>query len=152
MTDLTRRTAAVQRTLLKFEGRPLEWGRFDCAKLAVDVARNLGHKVKLSAFGTYRSPEGARAALARKGFTDLPQLVDWLGFERLPPARALPGDLIGFLPQPDPNAPLPGDDFTSLTIWVGNGRVLGFHAGTGACRVVQPDWAAAEQPPIAWRL
>ena len=119
MVDLTRRTAAVQRTLLKFEGRPLEWGRFDCAKLAVDVARNLGHKVKLSAFGAYRTPEGARTALARKGFTD---------------------------------PPLPGDDFTSLTIWVGNGRVLGFHAGTGACRVVQPDWAAAAEPPIAWRL
>lgn len=150
--SLIARKAALDLVRAKFDGKPLDWGQYDCAKLALACARALGHKIRISPFGSYKTPQGATAALARRGFSDLPELIDSLGFERIPPASALPADIIGFLPQPDPDAPLPGDHFTSLTLNAGNGRVFGFHAGTGICCTVQPDYTGALRPPIAWRL
>lgn len=152
MTDLLKRRDAVDQVIARFNGQPLIWGRFDCARLAAATAKAMGHRVRLSAFGQYTTPAAAKAALRRKGFEDLPEAIDAMGFERIAPARCLPGDVIGFLPQPDPDDPLPGDDFTTLCIWVGNGRVLGFHAGTGVCCIVQPDYSGAKSPPVAWRL
>ena len=149
---LVQRKEAVEAALAKFDMAALEWGRFDCAKLALFVAREMGHRVGVSSFGQYKTPAGARAALARNDFTDLPELVDALGFERIAPAACLPGDLIGFLPEPDPENPLPGDDLTALAVYVGNGRILGFHAASGVCQVLRPDLSRAAVPPIAWRL
>lgn len=152
VSRLITRKEAVEAALARFDMMPLEWGRFDCAKLALFVAREMGHRIPIAGFGSYKTPAAAKAALARKGFDDMPGLVDSFGLERIAPAACLPADLIGFLPEPDPEKPLPGDDMTALAVYVGNGRILGFHAETGVCRVLQPDLSRAAVPPIAWRL
>lgn len=152
MSELVRRVAATQAVHDRFIEQPLIWGRFDCARMAAAIAKALGHKVRLSAFGQYKTEAGAKAALARRGYADLPEAIDAMGFKRIAPAAALPGDVIGFLPQVNPQTGSPPSPFTSLCIYIGNGRVLGFHEGTGLCHVMQPDFLSAEQPPIAWRL
>lgn len=152
MSDLVARKAVVDATIARFDRQPLVWSRFDCGRLAAFVLRARGFKVRLSAFGQFTTAAGAKAALGRMGFDDMPQAIDSYGPARITPSQALPADLIGFPPQPDPENPLPGDDMTAIAVYVGNGRVLGFHAGTGLCRIVQPDLLGGDRPPIAWRV
>lgn len=139
------RVAAAQATKDKFDRQPLVWGRFDCGRMAAHIARGLGHKVRLSAFGQYSSEEGAKRALERAGFgfAGLAKAVDSYGWERVPPAAARPGDLIAF--------PIEGD-WVALAMAVGGGRVLGLHEGSGCFRVVQPTFTAGQSAAWAWRL
>lgn len=135
------RAASAQRALDQFEGRALEWGVCDCARLAAFVLRDLGYKPSLARFGAYRSEFAARRALRRHGMADTPDWLDTVpGLTRIAPAAALPGDIVG----------MPGEgEWTSLTICLGSGRLLGFHPdanGVGACTVVQPVIA----PVAAW--
>lgn len=152
MSALAKRVEAVQTVLARFEKQPLAWGRFDCGRLAVAMLRAMGHKVRLSQFGQFSTEAGALAAIQRKGFNDLPEILDSWGLPRIAPAAALPGDLIGFLPQVNPQTGAPASPFTSLAVFIGNGRILGFHDAVGLCVVMQPDFLSAERPPIAWRL
>jgi cell wall-associated NlpC family hydrolase len=59
------------------------------------------------------------------------------GLPRIAPAAALPGDLVQ----------MPGDDtIGAMTIYVGNGRVLGYHEAVEGAVVMQPVEMVA-----AWR-
>lgn len=137
---LLARVDAAQQAMDHFAGKPLVWGRTDCARLAAHVLKTLGYKPGLSRFGDYKTELGARRALRRHGMTDTPDWLDTIhGLIRIAPAAALPGDVVG----------MPGaGNWTSLTICLGNGRLLGFHpeAGVGVCTVVQPLIA----PVAAW--
>ncbi len=135
------RVAAAQGAVDAFVGRSLEWGRCDCARLAAHVLRELGYKPSLSRFGAYKSEFTARRALKRHGMDDTPDWLDTVpGLSRISPAGALPGDIVG----------MPGDGgWTSLTIALGNGRLLGFHPDAGgSCAVVAPLVA----PVAAWSV
>lgn len=134
---LIQRAAAAQATLDYFTGRPFAWGEADCVRLAAFHLRQMGRTPKgLARAGSYGSEKMARRALLRTGFASLDAAVDGQGLPRIPPAAALVGDLVG----------LQGEGaWTSLTVALGNGRVLGFHSG--AARVLKPVL-----PIVAWRI
>jgi hypothetical protein len=147
-TPLTRRVIATQATVDAFRRTAFAWGRNDCARLAAHVLKGLGHKPRLTRFGPYRSPITARKALQRHGFQTLADVLDDLGLPRIPPAAALPGDILGF---GHPDQPL----LVGLAVAVGNGRLLGFmDNGDGEgqlCHVFAPTFGAAGVDYYAWR-
>ena len=122
--------AAAQATLDRFLGEPLVWGRTDCARISAFCLRELSVPAPLSRFGRYTTAAGAQRALLRRGFADLPAVVDDMGLLRIPPAAALPGDLVGLQA---------GDLPVTLAVVLGGGRVLGFHAEAEGAVVIQPN-------------
>lgn len=144
MNPLVKRTAAAQAVVDRYNGRAFAWGRADCVRLAAYALRKMGRPVSLIKAGDYSSLRGALKALRRAGFDGLEQAVDAQGLFRIPPAMALPGDLIG----------LPSDEdggergsWVALTVALGNGRVIGFQSG--AAKILQPIYGA---DAIAWRV
>ena len=132
------RSAAAQATVDRFHGQAFAWGRFDCARMVAFHLRQLGLKPGLSKGGSYATALSARRALVRAGHDSLEAALDALGLSRIAPAAALVGDVVA----------LPGDDaMTSLTVALGNGRVLGWHQDSPGCAVLQP--VAFE---TAWRV
>lgn len=129
MIDLRRRRDVAQAVFDRFAGRPLAWGRDDCVRMAAFALRKFKRPVSLAKAGEYSSLKGALRALRRAGFDTLEAAVDAQGLERIAPAFALPGDIIGLPAEED-------GPWLALTVALGNGRVLGFQGG--ACKVLQP--------------
>lgn len=115
---LIRRQRAVDATQERFRGKAFAWGSVDCAKMVAFHLKQLGHKVRLSKAGQYKTAMGARAALKRLGYDDLPAALDGHGFERIPLAYALLGDIVSFACD---------HEIGALGIVVGNGNMLAFH-------------------------
>lgn len=137
--ELERRRDAAEATRERFLGRPLVWGRDDCARMAAFTLRRLGKRVTLVKAGAYSTPKAALRALKRAGFDTLEQaLDDGFGLQRVPPAYMLPADIVG----------LPGEGGLALTVALGNGNLLGFQEGDGPCVVLTPFSLA---PAIVWR-
>ena len=140
MQPLLIRRSAAQACLDRFAGQAFAWGRSDCARLAAFALRGLGHNPRLARFGTYSTAIGARRALKRAGFDTIEAALDGMGLPRIPPAAALPGDIIA-LPSADDEA------WPALCVALGGGRVLGFHGEVGLAVVMQPEvWG------LAWRV
>lgn len=118
MKPLVRRQKAVEATMERFRGKAFAFGSVDCAKVTAFHLKQLGHKVRLSKAGQYKTLIGAQAALRRLGYETLPEAMDGHGFERIPPARALLGDIVSF-PCEHP--------IGALGIVIGNGNMLAFH-------------------------
>ncbi len=136
------RKKATDATLEKFGGRPFALGSVDCGKMTAFHLRQLGHKVRLSKAGQYKTALGAKAALRRMGYNTLAEAMDGLGFERIAPASALVGDVIS----------LPAEhDLWGLGIWLGNANALAFHEGHDGLVVLTPT-ADALRDAIAWRV
>jgi hypothetical protein len=126
---LVRRVEAGQATLDAWRDRPFKWGKIDCARMVASHLRRMGHSVKLPPAGSYGSALTAARRLRERGWATLSDAMDSFGFDRIPPAAALPGDVIE----------VPGDcDLGALTIALGNGRTLGFHPDTVGATVLQP--------------
>jgi uncharacterized protein YfaT (DUF1175 family) len=141
---MLRRAIITQAALDKFKGQPFAWGRADCARLAVFVAKAAGHKVSLARFGHYSTERAARAALRSQGLHSMVEAIDSFKLlTRIPPLAALPGDLIAF--------PAEDDGWQGVTVALGNSRVLGFTeaAPEGACSIIQARLALAL---AAWRI
>lgn len=118
MNVLVRRQKAVAATMERFRGKGFAWGSVDCAKMVAFHLKQLGHKVRLSKAGPYKTALSAKAALKRIGYERLPDAMDGHGFERIAPASALIGDVVSF----------PCDhEIGALGIVVGNGNMLAFH-------------------------
>jgi hypothetical protein len=141
---LVLRIEAAQDALDTYRGQPFAWGENDCARLAAHVLRRLGYRPNLAQFGGYRSDKAARRALKARGMANV---LDWMdsvkGLARIPPAAALPGDIIAF-----PGA----GGWDGLAVALGNGRILAFTeaAEAGACSIIAADlglavtaWSAA---------
>lgn len=128
MNPLIRRQQAAQATIDRFQGKPLELGKNDCARMATFCLKKLGVKVSLLKLGPYKTEIGAAKVLRDLGFANLTEAVDALGLPRIAPAMALPGDILA----------LRAADGVALTVAVGNGRVLGFWEAAGVCTVFQP--------------
>lgn len=94
--------------------------------MAAHLLHQYGVKVPAMKGRTYRTETAAMRALLRTGFADLIEAVDALGLDRIAPASARTGDLVG-LPCSD------GPWGCALAVAVGNGRMLGF---VGAVAVV----------------
>ena len=129
MHPMVKRQRAAQACIDRFVGKPYTPGVRDCARLAAHSMHGMGRKVGLLKGVKYTSEVGAVKALRKLGFADLIAAVDALGLERIPPAAALPGDLVAMPCAPGPFG-------CALMVAVGNGRVLGF--SDGVCAVFQP--------------
>lgn len=126
---MTRRVAAAQATLDRFQGRPFAFGKDDCARMVLFHLRQIGLKPRNAKAGSYSTLLGARRALARAGFATLAEAIDAQGLLRIPPAAAVVGDLLM----------MPGvDDFGALAVALGNGRVIAWHEDAEGATVLQP--------------
>lgn len=132
------RVTVTEDTLSKFIGSKFKWGSNDCTTIAYKHLRKMGHKVKKSGHSKYNTLIGAQRALKEMGFTDTSDAMDYY-LERIPYALIQVGDLVG----------LDGESgMTAITVYVGNGRVLGFSENTDECVVMQP----LEFPKMVWRV
>lgn len=138
MNPLVRRQRAVEATLDRFNSKAFAWGSVDCAKMVAFHLRQLGIKVRLSKAGQYKTAIGARAALKRLGYDDLPAAMDGHGFARIPPAASLLGDIVSF-----------ASDFEigALGIVAGNGNMVAFHEAHA-----HPVIMTMGQIDTAWRV
>lgn len=134
---LSRRDAA-QATLDRFKGEAMRYGKNDCVRMAAFVLRKRGHRPQLGKAGTYSNAIGAQRALKRAGFDTLADALDALGLERIPPAAALPADII--------MVPGEGSFGGALQVVVGNGRTLGYHQDLDGAEILMPVEFVA-----AWR-
>ncbi|MDO1560429.1 hypothetical protein Q0812_13420 [Brevundimonas sp. 2R-24] len=139
MLSYGERVAIAQAAVNKYSGRPFEWGRADCVRLAAFVLREAGRPVSLTKAGAYSTATGALRALKRAGFSTLPEAVSAHGLVEIAPAAAWPGDLM-LLPQEGE-----GTWGGALVVRLTNGRALGFIDGVGA--ILQPSALVT-----AWRL
>lgn len=140
MTELERRVEIAQAAVDGVKDKPFRYGRNDCARMVAGHIRRMGHSVKLPAAGSYASVRSAVKALADRGYSDMLAAMDGMGFERIAPAAALPGDVIA----------LPSDAPTGcLVVVLSNGRVCGFHEDTVGGTVLQPvEYGAAWRVPL----
>lgn len=130
MNPLVLRQQAAQATIDRFQGKPLQLGKNDCARMAVFCLRQLGVKFSLLKIGPYKTEIGAAKVLKDLGFASITEAVDALGLPRIAPAMCLPGDIMTLKAV--------GSDDVALAVAVGNGRVLGFWETAGVCAVFQP--------------
>jgi hypothetical protein len=138
MRPLVLRQKATAATMERFRGKSFAWGSVDCAKMVAFHLKQLGHKVRLSKAGQYKTARGGSAALKRLGFDDLPAAMDGHGFERIPLARAMIGDVVAF---PSDHA------IGALGIVTGNGNMLAFHEAHE-----QPVVMSMNVIDVAWRV
>lgn len=139
---LDERAAATESVLERFRDKPFDWAGANCIRLARAQAKAMGHDVP--PVPVFRSPLGAKRALAKQGAASVSELLD-ARFQRLPaPSFAWLGDLVT----------LPGDpahELEAVGIADGQGNVWAWSAQNDfACLVpilfVQADMNAA------WRL
>lgn len=132
--NLVERIAATQKTVDAFKGRAFADGKADCIQLVLCHARNMGRRIKVPRYGDVKS---AAAVLEQLGFRTLAQAMD-KHFTRIDPVRVLAGDYVEMLGS---------NGFSSLSVAVGNRRVLGFHESVPHCDILQPVIVTG-----AWRV
>ena len=137
------RVAAAESAIARFAGEEFAWGKADCLRLVAHALRQMGHAPPLRAAGDYRSLLGAHRALKRTGHASLDAWVDAWGLRRIPPAFALPGDVLAYATE---DAALP-----ALALQLSEGRVFGFHQGGGVAGVVGL-FPGAPAPAGAWQV
>lgn len=117
---MIKRQQAAQATIDRFSGKPLDYGKDDCARMGAFCLKHLGVKVSLLKAGSYSSELGAARVLKKLGHASLSDAIDSLGLPRIAPAMCLPGDIMA----------LPAERFGgALMVAVGNGRVFGYFDG-----------------------
>lgn len=144
MQDLIARVTATQTTIDTYHERAFEWGEADCARLAAHHLQSLGVTTRLDEAASYTTEIGAKRALKRLGATSMEDLADAMGFERIPPASAIVGDLVGFPGGRE------GAEWTALGVHVGGDRIMGFADpdGSGA----RCEFGGAHVCTVAWRV
>lgn len=134
------RATVTNQVLRRFRNKPFSWeGSANCVHLARAQMAAFGHQVPV--VPKFRSPLGAKKAMAKRGFADLAAMMDAYAL-RISPAEMWPGDI----------AMLPGDEmFDALVISDGHGMVLGWHgsdlSGLKAIKLNKADRILA-----AWRV
>ena len=141
MNDMLKRAAATQACMDRFGFKPVEPGVRDCGKLTAHALHKQGRSAKLLNASRHTTWAGALRYLAKVGAKDLVALIDMMGLERIPPAAALPGDIIA-MPTEDAN-----DFGCSLTVALDNGRVLGLNPATNLIEPMIPHLFVC-----AWRV
>lgn len=138
--QLVRRNEALAKTKARFAGKAFKLGENDCVKLARFHLRMMGHKPPST--GHYSTPVSAARALKRTGHETLKELLDSL-LEPIPPAAALPGDLL--MPPSDPEAE--AHEIGTVMVSVGSSKALGWHPEHASLAVM--DLLTVER---AWRV
>lgn len=142
MISIIDRVDATQKTIDEFLFRTFTWGNCDCAHLVTAHLGKLDRTTRLSEAGKYSTELGARRAMKRLGAASLEDFLDQMGFERIPVASAVAGDVIG----------LPGGteehEWTALGVHIGD-RILAFaDSGSG----VRCEWGPISVCTVAWRV
>jgi hypothetical protein len=141
MTTVLRRQAATQACMDRFAGKPVDWVFRHCGKLAAHAMHKMGRKAVLLTNCRATTAAGAVKYIRTAGFKDLVDLMDATGLARIPPAAALPGDIVALASEPN-------DGFgCSLTVALDNGRVLGCNPVTGVIEPMIPHIFVA-----AWKV
>lgn len=139
--NLLERVRHTQKTIDEFFGQPFVWGKSDCGILAGRHLENMGFETLLPKARKYSTEIGARRAMRALGCGSMEQFVDAYGFERIPPAMALPGDVVGFPGGEDDRA------WTALGVMIDAGEhLIGFANGEvmrGPARVCTVAWRVA---------
>jgi hypothetical protein len=104
MITLIERVAATNVVVKKLAGKPLVWGKTDCARLVAVALRELGKAPPLRDAGVYKSYLGAHKSLRKMGHETLQDWVDTWGLRPIIPAFILPADVVA-LPSDDPKMP-----------------------------------------------
>jgi len=139
---LLTRNEAVQSTIDRFHDRDFAWGSHDCAQLVAYHLRALGYADPLANVQTYATRRNALKAMRKAGVKDMAShLEHGLGFEPIPPAMALPGDIVG-IPAEEEDA---AKGWVTLGVAIGLDRVLAF--ANGRC-----GWAPTSVASHAWRV
>lgn len=138
MTPIEKRHRATSLTVQRYLNRPFKWGSCDCGKIAAFHARKFKWKVPKT--GTYRSAVGAAKYLRSLDVETLPDLLDKIGFARIPPAFANMGDFVSF--QCD-------DPIGGVGIMVGNGNMMAFHEDCAGAVIIAVDMSKVEK---AWSI
>lgn len=140
MSVMQKRARAVQSCMDRFAFKMVEPGVRDCGKLAAHALHGMGRKAKLLNGWKGKSWASALRYLEAQGFASLVDLVNAMGLERIAPAAALPGDLIGL--------PTDAEGFgCSLAVALDNGRVLGLNQSSGMIEPMIPHLFVC-----AWRV
>lgn len=143
--NLIERVKATQETIDTFVGLPFEWGVGDCGQLAGQHLEALGIETPLARVAGYTTEIGARRAIRKLDANSMEDVVDALGFERIAPAAALVGDLVGF-----PGGRDEDHAWTALGVHTGGDRIIGFadpDGSGGACH-----WGPVSICTVAWRV
>lgn len=135
MATLIDRAAWAAAAVSRYDHKPFDWGGCDCAHLFKFAVMQAGHPNPLKGTRPYRGEIGAVRAMADcakvfglpKG-AELAEIIDAMGLQRIAPAAAWPGDIVGL------HGPAPFG--VALAIAVGNNKALGF----------APDPEAENQP------
>jgi len=122
--NLLERVQRTQKTIDEFFGQPFVWGKADCGILAGRHLENMGFETLLSKARGYSTEIGARRAMRALGCGSMEEFIDAYGFVRIPPAMALPGDVVGFPGGED------GKAWTALGVMIDSGEhLIGFANG-----------------------
>lgn len=138
MHTMLKRAAAAQACMDRFAGKLYHPATRHCGKLISHDLNKMGRSAKLLNASRHTNEIGALRYIKRTGFASLVELVDAMGLERIPPAAALPADIIA-LPS--------GDAFgCSLSVALGDGMVLGLLEGHAFQPLIPQQFVAA------WRV
>lgn len=115
--NLIERRDRTAKVIDRFRDKPFSWsGAGNCIHLAREQLAAMGHSVP--PVPRFRTPLGARRALAKRGFDTLEALIDdVLPTRRIPPAAMLLGDV----------CLLPGEPFDALAVYVGENMIAAWH-------------------------
>jgi hypothetical protein len=135
---MQRRRDATQATKDRFQGKPFQFGRNDCWQMVRSHLRAMGRPVKQAArASSYHSLLGAERQLRKFGYRSVIEVMD-AHFPRIAPAAATLGDVVSLPSEEGPGG---------LCIYVGNGRVFGYHQDAVGAEVLQPAVISS-----AWRV
>lgn len=136
---LERRARALESTKIKFGLKRFSFARGrDCGQLVAFHLGKLGRSLSIGSAGSYKDAAGAKRAVERLGFPNLPAFMDDR-LERVPYARILVGDIVQMPAEPGEFC-----DLGALAVYHGSGTVFGYHADAQ-----RPVVMKLLEPPVA---
>lgn len=145
--ELIERKRAAQQTIDKYLNKPFTWGSYDCVQLVSFNLQCLGYDNPLSGLESYGTRRNALKAMKRFGVKSFAEHLEKLGFEPIPPAYALAGDIVGF-----PGEGSDGTGWLGLGISIGHDRALAFTGDVATYGNLSAATHAWRAPPVVREL
>lgn len=150
--EMLRRQAATQATEVRYRGHLLDIkARNDCMHMALSHAKAMG--VKVPRVPPLRGWKSSLRVMAQMGFTTMADVMDHCGFERIPPAAMLMGD-IAWRGVPDDAEEFSADParMGGLLVCVGPHKLMGWFANPETQGKMVVMDMSFDQLDAAWRL